>query len=191
MGGNNRKMKNFKVSWLYRRIGGVLVRTWCTSDPSDNLKAKCLICPVTPQMPFGRKFSITEGFSALEKHSRARMHRNSDSRGEGSDILPRRQVEIEAAFKTQQELSVQVTNENHQLLKSQILFTNMVHTHGLPSCVFTCFANLAPKLFSDSNIAKRWGSEKEGMRKTKGDYFQIKEDLSEKLRTNFFSLNID
>ena len=78
------------------------------------------------------------------------------------------------------------------------MFTNFVHTHLLPSKILTCFAELAPKMFPDSNIAKRWAESNESMRRTKGDYFlthglhpHIQNILVEALRSSFFSLNFD
>ena len=53
-------------------------------------------------------------------------------------------------------------------------------------------------MFPDSEIAKDWGSHNKGMKKTKGDYFVcygihhfLKEELANKLRKSFFSLNFD
>ena len=76
----------------------------------------------------------------------------------------------------------------------------MAHSHGLPSSFFTCFAELAPQLFPDSEIARLWGISrgKHGLRATKADYFGtegiapfLHEELVELLRKNYFSLNLD
>ena len=64
---------------------------------------------------------------------------------------------------------------------------------------FTCFAELAPKLFPDSKIAGQWGGHgRDGMRMTKGNYFLtegiapfLKSELIEILRNSFFSVNVD
>ena len=108
------------------------------------------------------------------------------------------QMNIEDAFRNQEELTEKERCEKSQLLKSQILFTNFVHNHLLPSEIFTCFAELAPRLFPDSNIARRWSQSNQSMRRSKGDYFlthglhpHLQKILVETLQTNFFSLNFD
>ena len=190
-----RKVKGFRSDWLDKRIEDIEVKTWCTSDPKDYRNAKCRLCPPIDKMPFGRTFSIGEGFTAIVKHFKRQTHQ--DAMNEDVDQGPR-QIDIEKAIKNQEELTEKESNEKSQLLKSQILFTNLVHTHLLPSSIFTCFAELAPKLFPDSNIAKKWAESNESMRRTKGDYFlthglypHIQNILVETLRSNFFSLNFD
>ena len=196
-----RKVKSFKSEWLNKEVEGIEVKTWCVSDPNDRQNAKCLLCPPTTKMPFGRTFSICEGFTAIVKHFNRKTHqdamRDEADREDHGNPAPR-QIDIEKAIQNQEELTEKDSYQKNQLLKSQILFTNFVHTHLLPSDIFTCFAELAPKMFPDSNIAKRWAESNESMRRTKGDYFlthglhpHIQNILVEALRSNFFSLNFD
>ena len=189
----------FQQAWLGREIDGVLVSTWCSSDPSDNKKAKCLSCPAGLQ-PFGLTFSVGEGFSALTKHAKSAKHVKFKDRRVAGDVVEEgfEQMNVETALKNQAELSKRQQKESEQLLQGQILFSNFVHTHGLPSSSFTCFGNLASRIFPDSNIAKRWSGNKDGMRQTKGDYFLTHgvyefhhQKLVNKLRKTFFSVNID
>ena len=196
-----RKTKSFIAEWLNRKVEDIQVKTWCTSDPNNHQNAKCLLCPPSTKMPFGRTFSICEGFTAIVKHFKTKTHQDAMSNKADSEALGNpepRQIDIEKAIKNQEELSEKENYEKSQLLKSQILFANLVHNHLLPSDIFTCFAELAPKMFPDSNIAKKWAESNESMRRTKGDYFlthglhpHIQNILVEALRSNFFSLNFD
>ena len=194
-----RKCQQFLTSWLDRSIDGIPVKNWCTADPNDSQNAKCLACPVTIKMPFGRLFNIGEGFSAIDKHFQTKTHQKAlEALGDDAAIDEPQQINIQKALKNQEELTEKDRSEKSQLLKSQILFSNLVHNHLLPSEFFTCFAELAPRLFPDSNIAKRWADSNESMRRNKGDYFlthglhpHLQELLVETLRTNFLSLNFD
>lgn len=191
---------SFQQSWLGREVDNIPVSDWCTADPSDKFKGKCLCCPAGLQ-PFGLTFSTKEGFSAVEKHARSLKHRenfqvkaNRDREdGEGFE-----QIDIEAALKNQEELNKRKNTENVQLLKGQTLFANFIHTHGLPSSCFTCFGALAKRIFPDSKIAKRWSGSKDGMRQTKGDYYLTHglyefhhQNFVKTLKNTYFSINID
>ena len=126
------------------------VKDWFTADPSNVLNAKCLCCPKTTKMPFGRTFSIAEGFSAIQKHAKTKDHITSmkkKNESEGRDQME--QISIFAAMKNQEELNEKSRKETNQLLKSQIMFSHFVHAHGLPSESFTCFSELVPDLFPD------------------------------------------
>ena len=161
----------FQQTWLTREVDLVAVGEWCTADPSDKYKAKCLTCPPGLQ-PFGLIFSIKEGFSAVEKHAKSAKHREKFQLGVAEDNNEGfEQINIQDALKNQEDLNKRQITENKQLLEGQILFSNFVHTHGLPSSSFACFGNLAHRIFPDSKIAKRWSGTRDGMRKTKGDYF--------------------
>ena len=194
-----RKCQQFLTSWLDRSTDGIPVINWCTADPNDSQNAKCLACPVNIKMPFGRVFNIGEGFSAIDKHFQTKTHQKAlEALGDDAAIDEPQQINIQKALKNQEELTEKDRSEKSQLLKSQILFSNLVHNHLLPTEFFTCFAELAPRLFPDSNIAKRWADSNESMRRNKGDYFlthglhpHLQELLVETLRTNFFSLNFD
>ena len=187
----------FRSSWLEKVVDDIIVQEWCTADPSDPFKAKCITCPAGSH-PFGLTFSIKEGFGAVEKHSKSRKHQEHYRPGEDREDDEFGQISIEAALKAQGDLNERQHTETKQLLEGQTLFANFVHTHGLPSSSFTCFGALAEKIFPDSNIAKRWSGSKDGMRQTKGDYFLTHgvyefhhKNLIKKLKSNFFSVNID
>ena len=124
----------FQHSWLSREINNVHVSTWCTSDPSDNSKAKCLSCPAGLQ-PFGLTFSVREGFSALTKHAKSVKHAKYKDRRDGGEGIEEgfEQIDVETAFLNQAELGKRQKRENEQLTEGQILFSNFVHTYGLPS----------------------------------------------------------
>ena len=189
----------FNNAWLGYEVDEIPVSSWCVADPSNNLKAKCLKCRPGVSQPFGLTFSIREGFTAIKKHARATKHiKYAQGDNEGHAIEGVEQIDIEAAFKNQEELNKQTISENKRLLEGQILFSNLVHSHGIPSSFFTCFGDLASRIFPDSKLAKRWSSSKDGMRQTKGDYFLTHgiyeyhhQKLVESLRNAFFSVNID
>ena len=188
----------FQPSWLEKEVDNIVVKTWCTSDPSDEEKAKCLTCPASKLEPFGKTFSVKEGFTAVKKHAKRSVHiSNYKNIGEAPEDRFE-QIDIETALKNQEDQSKRQTTENRQLLEGQILFSNFIHAHGLPSSSFTCFGDLARRIFPDSNIAKRWSGTKDGMRQTKGDYFLTHgtylfhhQKLTNTLRDSFFSINID
>ena len=114
-------------------------------------------------------------------------------------IIPARQLTMQQAVKNQEEISEADRKRSHQLQVSQLLWSNSVHYHGLPSTFFACSAELFPKMFPDSKLALDWGKKGvTGMHRTKEDYTathgiypHIKEDLVKKLQKGFFSINFD
>ena len=188
----------FQHDWLNREVDNILVSTWCTADPSDNQKAKCLSCPAGPQ-PFGLTFSVKEGFTAVTKHAKSAKHKDNFKHGdEEANEEGFEQLDMETALRNQEDLNKRKNSENRQLLEGQILLSNFVHAHGLPSSCFTCFGDLAHRIFPDSSIARRWSGSKDGMRQTKGDYFLTHgvydyhhQKLINTLKNSFFSINID
>ena len=197
------KVKGFKLEWLTQEVDGILIRSWCVSDPSDPGRAKCLVCPPPRNKP-ALTFSIGEGFSALRTHGRGKIHtkcyensQNDQNHNEGPALS---QMYIETAMRNQEEINKHQRKLEEQVLSSHIQFSYSLHSHGLPSSFFTCFSEIVPKLFPDSEIAKKWGSSgtRTGMRSTKGDYFCthglhpfLLEELLQILRKNPFSLNVD
>ena len=189
----------FQPKWLESLVDDKPVQEWCTSVSDDPFKAKCLTCPPPPSEPFGLTFSVKEGFPAVEKHGKSKKHlKHFNVVAPNTEEEVFEQISIEAALTNQQKASKRQHEESRHLLEGQILFSNFVHTHGLPSSCFTCFGALAEKIFPDSNIAKRWSGTKDGMRQTKGDYFLTHgvyefnhQNLIKILRNCHFSVNID
>ena len=104
------------------------------ADPGSSQNAKCLLCPHSFRMPFGRVFSIGEGFCAIEKHSKTKKHVEAfENRRENNEEPEPEQINIEDAFRNQEALTEKERREKSQLLKSQILFSNFVRTHLLKS----------------------------------------------------------
>ena len=197
------KVIRFCLPWLNNKIDDIPVNIWLTSDPQDPQRDKCLICPAPPNSPFGRTFSIAEGWTAITTHNKGKTHqemlaekqKNPNHQTEGP-----KQTFIQHAFKVQEELTSKHRKQEEQILEGQIKFSNFIHFHGAPSKMFTCFANLAPQIFPDSPIAEKWSQagSKTGMRATKGDYYgsfgiqpHLKEELVDILRSSFFSVNFD
>lgn len=196
--GKGHKVTKFVPSWLEKDIKGVPVKTWLTADPQNPQKGKCLICP--PNTPFGRIFDISEGFTAITSHNKGLKHqeRLATNQPEINHNDGPGQVFIEQAFQNQEKATKKHREQEEQVLEGQILFSNYMHFHGVPSKMFTCFAEIAPRLFPDSEVAKKWNTGKMGMRASKGDYFasygiypHLQEELVEILRTCYFSINFD
>ena len=64
--------------------------------------------------------------------------------------------------------------------------------------MFSCFSKVVGDMFPDSEVAKLWSTNNNGLGSTKGDYYGLngiapflKGDLIEKLQTSFFSLSFD
>ena len=107
-------------------------------------------------------------------------------------------MSIQSAIKNQNDQAVEERNRTFQLLKSQVIWSNSIHNHGILSQFFYCSSQLFPQMFPDSKLALEWGSKNKGMRQSKGDYFAthgigpfLKEELNQSLRKCFFSLNFD
>lgn len=191
------RVKGFKVEWLKEELDAVLVSSWCIADPTDTTRARCTICPAPQSKPTGFcSFSITEGGSAIKQHFETKRHQKAalvDVNQNNS-----RQISIETGMKNQLEINKKAATEDVNVLKGQIVFANMLHHHGIPSSLFTCFADSVTRIFPDSNIARRWSTGQTGFRSTKGDYFatygiypyQLKKLVSQ-LQKTFFSINFD
>ena len=118
------------------------------------MKARCLLCP--PKIGEShRTFSIAEGFSAISQHSKTSSHKKlfMQSTEDPKRTTPARQLSIKQAVKNQEEISEADRKRSHQLLISQLLWSNSVHYHGLPSAFFDCIAELFPRMFPDSKLA--------------------------------------
>ena len=97
-----RKIKAFRCEWLNRKVEDIQVKTWCTSDPQDKQNAKCLMCPPTDKMLFGRIFNIGEGFTAVVKHFKTKTHQDAmehEIEREALGETKSRQIDIEQAVK--------------------------------------------------------------------------------------------
>ena len=202
-GKGQHRLKGFLNSWLEELIDGQKVKSWLARDPENSLQAICLVCPPSSENVKGNFFSVAEGFSAITKHAKGMKHKdniestwkdpNHNKVRQGS-----KQISIQDAVINQQEQISSDVKRNSDLLSSQILWANTVHSHGLGSKFFNCSSKLFPKMFADSAIAREWGKPKKGLYRTKGDYFGsdgihifLKEELVMKLRNAFFSLNFD
>ena len=131
----------FQQAWLGREIDGVLVSTWCSSDPSDNKKAKCLSCPAGLQ-PFGLTFSVGEGFSALTKHAKSAKHVKFKDRRVAGDVVEEgfEQMNVETALKNQAELSKRQQKDRY----GSIYTRKWPKSGGSLGCFgcFECFGHL-------------------------------------------------
>ena len=196
----SRKVKGFRAEWTKNFVDGYCVGTWLTSDPTNTMKARCLLCPPR-NAESHRTFSIAEGWTAIPQHSKTAGHQQCfmQSMEDPDRIIPARQLSIHQAVKNQEEISEADRKRSHQLQKSQLIWSNAVHFHGLPSTFFDCSAELFPRMFPDSKLAADWGKKSgSGMHRTKGDYVathgifpQNREALIKNLQNGFFSLNFD
>ena len=195
------KVKVFKPEWLEDYLDGVQVKSWLTADPTSPNRARCMVCPAPANSLSGFcSFSIGEGFSAIKTHGKSQKHQKAEENKDQNrnEIPPAKQMRIEQSLKNQEEMNKAHRKQEDQILKGQILLSNMLHSHGIPSKIFTCFAEQAPKIFPDSPIAQKWATGKTGFRSTKADYFathgiyphQLQKTI-ENLRSKFFSINFD
>jgi hypothetical protein len=167
------KVKRFKPEWLQKTFDDVKVSTWLIADPSDPKKGKCTVCPAPSDSPFsGRSFSIAEGISAIRSHSKSKTHQKAVEEPNNNEEDPMEQMRIEQALRNQEELSRKDRKEQKAILHGQVAFANMLHYHGVPSPIFTCFAKLAPTMFH-------------------GLYPYQLQKLIKQLKKDFFSLNFD
>ena len=90
----------FQSSWLDQDVDNIPVRTWCAPDPSNNEKAKYLTCPAKFE-PFGKTFSVKEGFTAIKKHAKTAIHVSNYKPVDEAEDDRLEQINIEAAFKNQ------------------------------------------------------------------------------------------
>ena len=193
----NYKVKRFKSAWLNETIDGVRVSSWLIADPRDPQKGKCTVCPPPSDSPFtGRSFSIAEGISAIKKHFKNKIHQKAtEEPNNNMHDNTAEQMRIQQALRNQEDITRKERKEADAILQGQIAFANMMHFHGVPSHIFTCFAKMAPSIFPDSQIAKKWASGgKHGFRATKADYFLTHgiypfqlQNLISILKTSFFS----
>ena len=82
------------------------------SDPQNVQNVKCLLCPPTDKMPFGRTFNCGEGFTAIEKHYKTKTHLEAVAAQlgrEASGELNPRQLDIGKAIRNQEKITEIVT----------------------------------------------------------------------------------
>ena len=194
------KVKGFKAEWTKNLVDGNIVGSWCTSDPTNTKKTRCLLCPPRHGESH-RTFSIDEGWTAIPQHYKTGVHQQclKQSLEDPNRINPARQLSIKQAVKNQEDLTEADRKRSHQLQKSQLLWSNAVHFHRIASTFFDCSAELFPRMFPDSKLAADWGKKGgPGMHRTKGDYLathgiflQNRETLIKNLQNCFFSINFD
>ena len=66
-------VRGFISSWLDKSEGGVLNRTWLSSDPKDTKGAQCLVYKNIDGSY--KTFSITEGYTAITQHLSGKKHK--------------------------------------------------------------------------------------------------------------------
>ena len=96
-----RKRQKYPTSWLDRGVDGILVKKWRTADSNDSQNVKCLVCPVTVKMPFGRLFNIGEGFTAIDKQFNTKTHQKAmEMLGDDEAIDEPQQINIQKSGRT-------------------------------------------------------------------------------------------
>ena len=150
-------VKGFISKWLENSIGGRPVSSWLLPDPTNSTKAKCLVCSCS--------FSIKEGWTAITSHEKALKHSKNfkatqeDPNHNLFDIKPK-QMDIRVATENQFRKTQLDRDRRSQIMRSQLMFSNACHSHGIPSEIFNCMSVLFPKMFPDSKIAQEgWGGE--------------------------------
>ena len=196
-----RVVKNFIPGWVALSVEGVRNEIWLESHPKVHGQARCKIC----KTPDGEKkvIKVAEGYTAITKHARGAKHQENlaqvqqDPNHNLFENLPQ-QISMEEAFNNATKKTQEEDERKAKLLNAQIKFAAMVAHHNLPSSFNTCFSDTVGELFPDSEIAKLWSSQEQGMRETKGDYFVShgiakfqQQELANILKESFFSLNFD
>ena len=146
------------------------VSSFVSPFEADATKAVCLICPGNANCPRGKPFCIKEGFCAITKHADSKKHKELLAEAQANpehNLYQKqaRQISVQDALKNQADQAEKASEVKNQLLKSQIIWCNFVHSHGLSSEVFNCTTRLFPLMFPDSELARQWGQPKKGMKK--------------------------
>ena len=142
---------SFQTSWLDKETeDGIRVGDWCVEDPRDRTRAKCLSCPAGLLEPFGKTFSVKEGFIAVVKHAGTDKHvkhfrpggQGNNNNGDGFE-----QIDIEAALRNQEEANKRKNTENRQLLEGQISFQTLSIPTAFPPQPSRALEILQPESF--------------------------------------------
>ena len=172
-------VKSFIPAWMDKstensREESIENRTWLAADPQNPAKAVCRVCK-GPNGRKGKSFSILEGYTAISTHSKGKIHEqnyeSSQNKLDPNQNLADepQQITMEEAVENAKKKNAAADELEAQLLTAQVIWSNSVHSHGLPSEFFNCSSKLFYKMFPDSEIAKQWA--KHGMARDKGDYF--------------------
>ena len=126
------------------------MRSWCTSDPRNKTRAKCLLCSCT--------ISITEGFSAITKHFHVKKHqeRQEDSQKNPNFQWPTKQLDMFEGIATMEEQAREGRKKEEQKLVAQLRMVMAYWFHGCSRSMFNCSADLFPKIFQPCEVLKIW-----------------------------------
>ena len=162
-GGNSRKVKRFKSSWLDESVDGTKVRLWCRPDPSNPQRAQCLLCPDT-------SFNIGEGFTAIRAHSNRKKHQDQlkASQTDPEFQPPQQQMNMEEGLRKMEEARQEDARRFEEALVAETKIVAAYMFHGCSGPLFDCGAELFPKIFKKCEVTKKWK-----LRRTKVSYIAV------------------
>ena len=162
-GGNSRKVKRFKSSWLDESVDGTKVRLWCRPDPSNPQRAQCLLCPDT-------SFNIGEGFTAIRAHSNRKKHQDQlkASQTDPEFQPPKQQMNMEEGLRKMEEARQEDARRFEEALVAETKMVAAYMFHGCSGPLFDCGAELFPKIFKKCEVTKKWK-----LRRTKASYIAV------------------
>ena len=99
--------------------------------------------------------SCEKGRSELVRHDKGEKHKkrvqDNTSASSGSYLAP---STIVNALKKSEELASNQRKSKDDAHKAEVMLSNLIATHNLPLHFYDCFAELLPKIITDSNIVK-------------------------------------
>ena len=161
---------------------------WARPVAGDPHRVFCSYCTST--------FKCSKGTSELKDHGDGRGHQAREGNATSEiarGIRTTKQGSIEGALRNSEAAAVQQRRIKDETLKAEASLATLVATHNLPLGTMDCLAELLPKIFHDSAIAKQMS-----LHRTKATYIlrlgvakAARDKILCQMRIWPYSLNID
>jgi hypothetical protein len=161
------------------------LRPWLLAVKGDRHRAVCSGC--------NANFDISRGENDVKTHEAGKKHSKRIEEINSAGFPVEKKSSIKEAFKKSHEQIKKQKDTKDGVIKAEVLLVIAITNHNIPVSFSDCFAQLAPKMFPDSDIAKNMH-----LHRMKANYcleFGIaphhKEKVLDCLRKSPFSLNYD